>query len=80
MKDIESKHTFRGWLCIGRKDQLEKNGSYIAKNILHEPIVVTNIGDGKLAAYYNVCRHHAAQICDEGEGQLDGNRKVNICV
>lgn len=71
------RHTFQNWLCIGRTDQVQNAGAYIAKNIINEPIVVVNIGDGKLAAYYNVCRHHAAQICDEGVGQLDPVRKVS---
>ena len=77
MADVELRHTFRNWLCIGRKDQVKAAGAYIAKNILNEPIVIVNIGDGKLAAYYNVCRHHASQICDEGAGQLDPLRKVS---
>lgn len=77
MADVEVCHTFRNWLCIGRTDQVKAAGSYLAKNILNEPIVVVNIGDGKLAAYYNVCRHHASQIIDEGAGQLDSSRKVS---
>ena len=73
---MESKHTFRDWLCIGRTDQLKEEGSFIAKNVLDEPIVVVRTDGGRLAGYYNVCRHHAAQICDEGTGQLDVSRKV----
>ena len=68
--------TFRNWICIGRTDEVVADGSFIAKNICDEPIVVVNIGEGKLAAYFNVCRHHAAQICDEGTGQLDPVKKV----
>lgn len=68
--------TFKNWICIGRADEIVADGSFIAKNICDEPIVVVNIGDGKLAAYYNVCRHHAAQICDQGTGQLDPVKKV----
>lgn len=68
--------TFRNWICIGRTDEVVADGSFIAKNICDEPIVVVNIGKGKLAAYFNVCRHHAAQICDEGTGQLDPVKKV----
>lgn len=69
-------HTFRNWICIGRTDEVVADGSFIAKNICDEPIVVVNTGEGKLAAYFNVCRHHAAQICDEGTGQLDPVKKV----
>ena len=79
-KEVESKHTFKDWLCIGRKDSLKETGSYIAKNILDEPIVVVRKEDGQLAGYYNVCRHHAAQICDEGTGRLDSTNKVWVWV
>lgn len=77
-KEVEVKHTFKNWLCYGRTDQLSEPNSYLARQILDEPIVVVNIGDGKLAGYYNVCRHHAAQICDDGEGQLGSHTKVII--
>lgn len=71
------EQTFRNWLCIGRVDELATDGSYLARNILGEPIVVVNTGNGELAAYFNVCRHHAAQICDEGSGLLDPVKKVS---
>jgi phenylpropionate dioxygenase-like ring-hydroxylating dioxygenase large terminal subunit len=76
LKDVEMPQTFKNWICIGRAEEVFVEGSYIAKTVCNEPIVVVNIGEGKLAAYFNVCRHHAAQICDEGIGQLDPVKKV----
>ena len=37
---------------------------------------------GECKAFYNVCRHHAAKICDEGPGSLacarDDNGQVRV--
>ena len=80
MKGMEIKETFRNWVCIGRVEEVSEEGSYIARTILDEPIVVVNVGKDQLAAYFNVCRHHAAQICDEGRGSLDPVTKVRHIV
>ena len=76
MEGVEIKETFKNWICIGRVEDVREEGSYIARTILDEPIVVVNVGNDQLAAYFNVCRHHAAQICDEGQGSLDPVTKV----
>lgn len=73
-RQVESEQTFRKhWICVGRQDQLEKEGSYIAGSVIHEQFIVVNNGDhhGKLRAFSNVCRHHAALICDGREGNLN---------
>lgn len=49
LKEVEKEHTFKNWICFGRIDQLKDENDYIAKTILEDPIVVVNIGDGKLA-------------------------------
>jgi hypothetical protein len=49
LREVEKEHTFKNWICIGRTDQLKHENDYIAKTILEDPIVVVNIGDGKLA-------------------------------
>lgn len=70
---VEAKHTFRGWVLVGSADQLKKDGDYLATTIANEPIIVIK-SNGKLKAYYNVCRHHAAQLCDDGTGSLPTGR------
>jgi choline monooxygenase len=77
--EIEMKYTFQRWIYGGRKDLLKQHGDYIAGTIGNEPYVIVNNNEGhtqQYKAFYNVCRHHAAQICDEGNGNLDKSRFV----
>jgi choline monooxygenase len=55
------------WLIAARLDQLQIVGDYIASEIAEQPIVVVNSETG-IQAYYNVCRHHAAQVVESGQG------------
>jgi choline monooxygenase len=56
------------WQMVGRLDQLPQPGSYFTANIAGEPILVVHDGEGKLRAFFNVCRHRAAQVMNEPEG------------
>lgn len=58
------------WLIAAREDQLEQPGDYVAGRVSGEPYVVVRDEDGALRAFYNVCRHHAAQVMI-GEGSTD---------
>ena len=63
---VEKEITFRQqWLCIGRTSQVPLAGDYISGTILDNPFVVVNNGQGVYKAYSNVCRHHAALLCDD---------------
>lgn len=57
----------RTWQAVGRIDQVKRPGDYFAGCLVDDPYVVLRDQDGTLRAFHNVCRHHAAQICD-GEG------------
>lgn len=57
------------WQLVGRLAQLEKPGSYVTETVAGEPIVVLRDEKGKLRAFYNVCRHHAAKVALKKEGQ-----------
>ncbi len=67
LAEIELQQVFRSnWLVAGRIDQVAEAGQYLAVNLAGEPIVV--VRDKVLKAFYNVCRHHAAQVMPEGQG------------
>jgi choline monooxygenase len=59
----------RTWQAVGRADQVSKPGDFFAGCLLDDPYVVVRDQEGTLRAFHNVCRHHAAQVC-EGEGKL----------
>jgi len=68
--ELERRRVFsKTWQGIARTDQLAKPGQYITAQIAGEPIVVVRGNDNVLRAFFNVCRHHAAAVMTEPEGQ-----------
>jgi len=63
---------FGMWVCAGRSEQIEKPGDYFVADVAGESVIVTRDGDGRVCAFYNVCRHRGTQICKEGEGRFAG--------
>jgi len=61
---IERKAVFgRSWICVGRLDQVEQPGQYFTGQVAGEPYIVVRDGS-TLRGFFNVCRHHAAQLTD----------------
>jgi choline monooxygenase len=56
------------WQFVGRLDQLGNKGDFLTADLAGEPLVVVRGDDGKLRAFYNVCRHHAAAVVVEPHG------------
>ncbi len=73
--ELEKQTIFsRSWQFAARIDQLKKVGDYVTSEIAGEPIVVVRGGDNKLRAFFNVCRHHAAAVMTERQGQANQMR------
>jgi len=61
--ELERDTVFRNnWLIAARADQIRSTGDYVAGSITGEPHVIVRNQDGHLNAFFNVCRHHAAQV------------------
>ncbi|HET6347981.1 MAG TPA: aromatic ring-hydroxylating dioxygenase subunit alpha [Candidatus Krumholzibacteria bacterium] len=61
--ELERDSVFRNhWLIAGRADQVRNIGDYVAGAITGEPHVIVRNEQRELNAFYNVCRHHAAQV------------------
>src|SRR6266849_6768231 len=56
------------WQVVGRADQVADLGSFFTAELAGEPILVVRDEQGDLRAFYNVCRHRAAQVVTEPEG------------
>lgn len=52
------------WIAVGRTDQVAVEGQFLTVEIAGEPLVVVRGSDGKLRAFFNVCRHHAAAVAN----------------
>jgi choline monooxygenase len=56
------------WQAVGRLDQVKDPGQFFTIDINNDPLLVVRSDDGKLRAFYNVCRHHAAAVVPEEKG------------
>jgi choline monooxygenase len=66
--DLERETVFaRTWQPVGWAKTVAEPGTYLAAEIVGEPVVVTRGKDAVLRAFSNVCRHRASIIA-EGQG------------
>ena len=67
--ELEKEAVFsRAWQVAARADQLNKSGDYVTTEIADEPIAVVRGSDDKIRAFFNACRHHAAAVMTEPQG------------
>jgi choline monooxygenase len=72
---VEKEKIFaRTWQVAGHRDQVSKPGDYFTIELVGEPLLIVRGTDGRLRAFYNVCRHRAGP---PAEGC--GNRKLFRC-
>jgi choline monooxygenase len=64
----------RSWQVVGHHAQVRNPGDYFTTELIGEPLLVVRGTDGKLCAFYNVCRHRAGP---PAEGC--GSRKLFRC-
>ena len=70
--DLEARTVFsRSWQMIGRAEQVKEPGQYVSAAIAGEPVVAVRGNDGKLRAFFNVCRHHAAEVMTQPCGKTN---------
>jgi choline monooxygenase len=69
IEQLERNSVFASnWQVVGRVDQVQQPGQFFTIDVNEEPLVVVRSDDGKLRAFYNVCRHHAAAVVPEVSG------------
>jgi choline monooxygenase len=56
------------WQVVGRAGQVRDSGQFFTAELAGEPLVVARGEDGRLRAFFNVCRHHAAAVVTEAQG------------
>ena len=74
--DLERRSVFsRNWVVVGRADQVAEPGQFLTATVAGEPILVARGPDGVLRGFFNVCRHHAAEV----ETREDGKTHLFRC-
>jgi len=63
----------RGWICVGRAEQLERAGDFVLAEIAGESIIVACGADAQVRAFYNVCRHRGTRLCTQTSGHFAGS-------
>jgi choline monooxygenase len=53
---------------------VSKPGQYVTCQIAGEPILIVRGNDGALRGFFNVCRHHAAAVLTQAQGQAEALR------
>ncbi len=73
--ELERRAVFGStWQMVGRAEQLMGAGQYITADVAGEPIVVVRGRDGVIRGFFNVCRHHAAEVVTESAGCTESLR------
>ena len=61
----------REWLCVGRREWLEKPGDFFTVSHANEPLIVSMDRGGTIRAMSAVCQHRAMLVA-EGKGNARG--------
>jgi choline monooxygenase len=66
---LERETVFAGnWQVVGRLDPVKEPGQFFTIDVNGEPLLIVRSQDGKLRAFYNVCRHHATAVEPQAAG------------
>ncbi len=60
---------YEQWVFAGRADQVAEPGQFLTIDIAGQGVLITRNDDGELRAFYNVCSHRGAVLCDDTRGQ-----------
>ena len=63
----------REWVCVGREEQIAKQGDYFLAEVAGESLIVVRDDAGATHAFYNVCRHRGTRMCETHTGHFTGS-------
>jgi methanesulfonate monooxygenase large subunit len=67
--DLERERLFfRIWNFVCHESEIPEPGDYLTTTVAGQPLIVCRNQDGAIRAYYNTCRHRAAQVAREERG------------
>ena len=64
----QAKIFSKQWVCVGHGSELPAPGDYLVKTVAGESLIVVRDKEGRLRAFYNVCRHRGTRLCEEARG------------
>ncbi len=61
---VEKERIFcREWITVCRDEELPQAGDYRVLDVLGESLLLVRNREGRLRAFYNVCRHRGSRLC-----------------
>ena len=61
---------YENWLCVGRANDIKKEGNYISFEIGNENVIIVRNKKNQLNGFYNVCRHRGTRTCIDKKGDF----------
>ena len=72
---IEKERIFcREWLAVCREEELPGPGAAQVLDVLGESILLVRNREGRIRAFYNVCRHRGARLCRAADEKVAAGR------
>jgi choline monooxygenase len=69
---LERERVFgTAWVAVCCTHEVAQPGDFLVADVAGRSMIVTRNAAGELRAFYNVCRHRGARICDPGRGHVD---------
>jgi glycine betaine catabolism A len=59
---------YEQWVYVGRASNVEEPGQFFTVDVAGQNILITRSDDGALRAFYNVCSHRGAVLCEDQRG------------
>jgi phenylpropionate dioxygenase-like ring-hydroxylating dioxygenase large terminal subunit len=56
------------WVLVGHQSQLLERGDYYLADVAGESLIVAKDQRSTIRAFYNVCRHRGARLCEQQNG------------
>jgi Rieske 2Fe-2S family protein len=60
------------WVLVGHQGQLAESGDYFLAEVAGESLIVAKDQRSTIRAFYNVCRHRGARLCEGKSGHITG--------
>src|SRR5947209_17801199 len=57
------------WILAGHQSEVAKPGDFFVANVAGESLIIIRERSGNICAFYNVCRHRGARLCEDRAGQ-----------
>ncbi|MEO7387347.1 MAG: aromatic ring-hydroxylating dioxygenase subunit alpha [Gammaproteobacteria bacterium] len=59
----------RTWLCVGREADIPDPGDFFTRQLAGDSVILVRATDGRVRAFFNVCRHRGSRLLDETAGR-----------